>query len=219
MSLSHPLSSTSPCTWCQGSLSFLNSSNYQAFLSACCSKSLGHNSIRLVYFSHRFLSENTSDKVQWAVAQRNTNNWRLSATRAWDIGKEKEDEWEHPALRSSELTIHGAHQFSWSCTLRWQGMTRAWSDQNRYWMTWTLHSRFPSLGQSGKSYSYMSVFQFCRPYTSSKQIELSVVYLLELIMCTMASEDKSHYLDSKYTSECISSWDILWAMPSFFLFF
>lgn len=42
----------------------------------------------------------------------NTNNSRLSATWEWDIGKEKEDESEHPALRSSELIVHGAHHFS-----------------------------------------------------------------------------------------------------------
>lgn len=49
---------------------FSKLSNYQAFLSACCSKSLGHNFRGLVYFSHRYLSESISDKVHWAVAQR-----------------------------------------------------------------------------------------------------------------------------------------------------
>lgn len=82
---------------------------------------------------------------QWHKAS--TNNSRLSATWAWDIGREREDEWGHPASRSSELTVHMAHHFSWNCTLRWQGVTRAWLDQNGYWMIWTLHSRSPSLGQ------------------------------------------------------------------------
>lgn len=38
-------------------------------------------------------------------------------------------------------------------------------------------------------------------------------------MRTTVSEDKNPYLDSKYICECISSWDILWAIPYFFFLY
>lgn len=144
MSLSHPLSNTSPCTWCQGSLSFLNSSNYQAFLSACCSKSLGHNFRGLVYFSHRYLSESISDKVQWAVAQRKYQ--QLKVVSNMGMGHWKREGRRVGASCSQEQWTN----CSWGSSLLmklYPYMTRAWSDQNGYWMIWTSHGRFPSSGQ------------------------------------------------------------------------